>query len=78
MPAILDTPSEVQTWLSAAPWSDELKALIRPYEGELETYAVDRGVGKVQNDSEEFVKVRVASVLFCYFSCRVGDARQTA
>ncbi|GAA5985743.1 hypothetical protein JCM10908_007093 [Rhodotorula pacifica] len=58
MPAILSDPSAIEQWLSAEPWSDKLKALIRPLEeeGVLEWYAVDRGVGKVQNDSEEFVK----------------------
>ncbi|GAA6026063.1 hypothetical protein JCM8202_002950 [Rhodotorula sphaerocarpa] len=56
MPAILDTPSQVAAWLSPAPWSDKLQALIRPFEGELDFYPVDRGVGKVQNDSEEFIK----------------------
>lgn len=60
MPAILSNASEIELWLSAAPWSDKLKALIRPFGDELEYYAVDRGVGKVQNDSEEFVKVRMS------------------
>ncbi|GAA5881612.1 hypothetical protein JCM3774_006494 [Rhodotorula dairenensis] len=56
MPAILSNASEIESWLSAEPWSEKLKTLIRPFEDELECYAVDRGVGKVQNDSEEFVK----------------------
>lgn len=59
MPAILSNPAEIELWLSGEPWSERLKALIRPFEGDLECYAVDRGVGKVQNDSEDFVKVRV-------------------
>ncbi|GAA5956703.1 hypothetical protein JCM8115_000652 [Rhodotorula mucilaginosa] len=56
MPAILSTPSEIELWLSGEPWSERLKTLIRPFQGDLEYYAVDRGVGKVQNDSEDFVK----------------------
>lgn len=59
MPAILSDPAEIELWLSGEPWSERLKALIRPFEGDLEFYAVDRGVGKVQNDSEDFVKVRM-------------------
>jgi putative SOS response-associated peptidase YedK len=66
MPAILSTPSEIELWLSGEPWSERLKALIRPFEEELECYAVDRGVGKVQNDSEDFVKVRTPPAGLCF------------
>lgn len=56
MPAILPDHASVALWLSPDGWSDKLKAIIKPFEGDLEYYAVDRGVGKVQNDSADFIK----------------------
>ncbi|PRQ70631.1 hypothetical protein AAT19DRAFT_10788 [Rhodotorula toruloides] len=56
MPAILPDHSAIALWLSPDGWSDKLKSIIKPFEGELEYYAVDRGVGKVQNDSADFIK----------------------
>ncbi|GAA5939600.1 hypothetical protein JCM3775_002064 [Rhodotorula graminis] len=56
MPAILSSGAEIATWLSDSRWNDKLKALVRPFEGELECYAVDKGVGKAGNESEDFVK----------------------
>ncbi|BGP51863.1 hypothetical protein JCM10450v2_007823 [Rhodotorula kratochvilovae] len=56
MPAILSSASEIALWLSPRKWGPELKALVRPYEGECECYAVDKGVGKAGNESEEFIK----------------------
>ncbi|KAJ8291641.1 putative peptidase [Rhodotorula toruloides] len=56
MPAILPDHSAIALWLSPEGWSDKLKSIIKPFEGELEYYAVDRGVGKVQNDSADFIK----------------------
>lgn len=61
MPAILPDHSAIALWLSPDGWSDKLKSIIKPFEGELEYYAVDRGVGKVQNDSADFIKVRPGS-----------------
>ncbi|KPV73255.1 uncharacterized protein RHOBADRAFT_55027 [Rhodotorula graminis WP1] len=56
MPAILSSGAEIATWLSDSRWNDKLKTLVRPFEGELECYAVDKGVGKAGNESEDFVK----------------------
>ncbi|GAA5869320.1 hypothetical protein JCM1840_005439 [Sporobolomyces johnsonii] len=56
MPAILDSPEELQLWLSGAGFTDKVKALIRPFEGELEVYPVPAGVGKVGNDSKDFIE----------------------
>lgn len=58
MPCILENGSdEVRTWLdpNRHSWSKELQSLLRPYEGELITYPVDKAVGKVGNDSPNFI-----------------------
>ncbi|PNS19095.1 hypothetical protein CAC42_1831 [Sphaceloma murrayae] len=58
MPVIFDAGSEeVKTWLDPerAEWSKELQGLLRPFAGELEIYPVDRSVGKVGNNSPNFV-----------------------
>lgn len=58
MPVILDNGSDdLATWLDPArsTWSKELQSLLKPYDGELECYPVDRGVGKVGNNSPTFV-----------------------
>ncbi|QSZ33289.1 hypothetical protein DSL72_002877 [Monilinia vaccinii-corymbosi] len=63
MPVILDNGSEdLRAWLDPkrSSWSRELQSLLRPYDGELEIYAVSKEVGKVGNDSPNFV-VPVAS-----------------
>ncbi|KAK0615061.1 hypothetical protein B0T17DRAFT_582897 [Bombardia bombarda] len=63
MPVILDPGSEaLRMWLDPrrSEWSKELQGLLRPYAGELEVYAVSREVGKVGNNSPNFV-VPVAS-----------------
>ncbi|GAA6059894.1 hypothetical protein JCM10212_005277 [Sporobolomyces blumeae] len=56
MPAILDSTHEIETWLSPRPFDDKVKRLIRPFEGELDVYAVDQRVGKVGNESPDFIK----------------------
>ncbi|KAK4706054.1 hypothetical protein P7C70_g146, partial [Phenoliferia sp. Uapishka_3] len=56
MPAILTSPNEISLWLSDQPWNPEVQALIRPFEGKLECYKVPNEVGKVQNDSPDFIK----------------------
>jgi putative SOS response-associated peptidase YedK len=58
MPAILDSPSDVETWLSNRPFDDKVKSLVKPFGGRLEFYPVDKGVGKVGNDSRDFIKVK--------------------
>jgi lipopolysaccharide export LptBFGC system permease protein LptF len=63
MPVILDPGSEaMKTWLdpSRTTWSRELQSALKPYEGELECYAVPKEVGKVGNNSPDFT-VPVAS-----------------
>lgn len=63
MPVVLDNGSEdLRTWLDPkrSSWSKELQSLLKPYEGELEIYPVSKEVGKVGNDSPNFI-VPVAS-----------------
>lgn len=58
MPVIFDAGSEaVRTWLdpNRYEWSKELQSLLKPYEGELEIYAVSKDVGKVGNNSPSFI-----------------------
>ena len=58
MPVILETGWDaVKTWLDPdrSEWSAELQSLLRPYEGELECYAVSKDVGKVGNESAQFM-----------------------
>ncbi|KAI9889223.1 MAG: hypothetical protein M1814_005672 [Vezdaea aestivalis] len=58
MPAILENGSEEMTrWLDPqkTQWSKELQSLLRPFEGELELYPVSKEVGKVGNNSPNFI-----------------------
>ncbi|KAL2700539.1 hypothetical protein AAEP93_009062 [Penicillium crustosum] len=58
MPVILDSGSEaMKKWLdpSQKTWSKELQSLLKPYEGELECYPVPKDVGKVGNNSPNFI-----------------------
>lgn len=58
MPVILDPASEaMKTWLdpSRTTWSKELQSILKPYEGELECYPVSKDVGKVGNNSPDFL-----------------------
>ena len=58
MPVILDAGSEaMKTWLDPGrnKWSKELQALLQPYAGELECYPVSKDVGKVGNNSPDFI-----------------------
>ena len=64
MPVILENGSDaLRTWLdpNRSTWTKELQSLLKPYEGELEVYAVSKEVGKVGNNSPTFV-VPVASL----------------
>lgn len=58
MPVILDAGSdEMKVWLDPErnKWSKELQALLQPYRGELECYPVSKDVGKVGNNSADFI-----------------------
>jgi putative SOS response-associated peptidase YedK len=58
MPVILEAGSDpMKTWLDPgnAGWSKELQSLLKPYGGELECYPVDKAVGKVGNNSPQFM-----------------------
>lgn len=63
MPVIFDNGSEeMWRWLDPKryEWSSDLQNVLKPYEGELECYAVAKEVGKVGNNDESFI-VPVAS-----------------
>src|ERR1700753_2592398 len=58
MPVILNPGSEdIRTWLdpNRFEWSKELQQLLKPFDGELEIYPVNKDVGKVGNDSPSFI-----------------------
>ncbi|KAJ5295961.1 hypothetical protein PENANT_c001G00974 [Penicillium antarcticum] len=58
MPVILDPASEgMNKWLdpNTTTWSRDLQSILRPYEGELECYPVPKDVGKVGNNSPDFI-----------------------
>lgn len=58
MPVILEPNSDaMRTWLdpSRTTWSKELQSILKPYEGELECYPVPKEVGKVGNNSPDFI-----------------------
>ncbi|KAI0134674.1 hypothetical protein BJ170DRAFT_211290 [Xylariales sp. AK1849] len=58
MPVILNNGSEqLRTWLDPKrhEWSRELQSLLKPFDGELEVYPVNKDVGKVGNNSPTFM-----------------------
>lgn len=58
MPVILEPGSpEMAAWLDPrrTTWTEELQSILKPYEGELEIYPVSKEVGKVGNNSPDFV-----------------------
>lgn len=58
MPVIFDNGSEaIRTWLdpNRYEWNNDLQSLLKPYEGELEIYPVNKDVGKVGNNSPSFI-----------------------
>ncbi len=58
MPVILNPGSDaVKTWLdpTRTKWSRELQSLLKPFEGSLECYPVNKQVGKVGNNSPDFI-----------------------
>ncbi|EEP80325.1 conserved hypothetical protein [Uncinocarpus reesii 1704] len=58
MPVILEPGSaEMAAWLDPhrTTWTKELQSMLKPYEGELEAYPVNKDVGKVGNNSPDFI-----------------------
>ncbi|KKZ62907.1 hypothetical protein EMCG_02752 [[Emmonsia] crescens] len=58
MPVILEPGSpEMAAWLDPhrVTWSKDLQSILKPYEGELECYPVSKEVGKVGNNSPDFI-----------------------
>ena len=58
MPVILDPDTDaMRLWLdpTANKWSKELQSLLKPFDGELECYPVNKEVGKVGNNSPDFI-----------------------
>jgi hypothetical protein len=58
MPVVLDQNSEeMRIWLdpNRITWSKDLQSILKPYEGELECYPVSKEVGKVGNNSPDFL-----------------------
>ncbi|KAL3461006.1 hypothetical protein BJX64DRAFT_289756 [Aspergillus heterothallicus] len=58
MPVILEPNSEAwNVWLDPkrTTWSKELQAALKPYEGDLDCYQVSKEVGKVGNNSPDFI-----------------------
>jgi putative SOS response-associated peptidase YedK len=58
MPVILENGSEEMfRWLNPEKfkWDSELQAILKPYQGELECYPVPKEVGKVGNNSPNFI-----------------------
>ncbi|GAB0138488.1 hypothetical protein EsDP_00006723 [Epichloe bromicola] len=58
MPVILSPGSdEIRQWVDPGryEWSRELQSLLKPFDGELEVYPVNKDVGKVGNSSPSFI-----------------------
>ena len=57
MPVILEPDSdELRRWLDPnEPWSESLGKILQPFQGNLECYPVNKDVGKVGNNSPNFV-----------------------
>lgn len=58
MPVVLDQNSgAMKTWLdpNRTTWSNDLQSILKPYKGELECYPVSKEVGKVGNNSPDFL-----------------------
>lgn len=58
MPVLLEAGSEaIRTWLDPhqTSWSKQLQSLLKPFQGELEIYPVNKEVGKVGNNSPSFI-----------------------
>ena len=58
MPVILENGSDaMRTWLDPKrnEWDKELQSLLKPFQGDLECYPVIKDVGKVGNNSPDFI-----------------------
>lgn len=56
MPLILEPGTNAMArWLDDDAWSEDLMALLKPYEGSLDCYAVKKEIGKVGNNSPDFI-----------------------
>ena len=58
MPVILEPDTDaMRLWLDPTnnTWTKELQSILKPYEGELECYQVNKDVGKVGNNSPDFI-----------------------
>jgi len=58
MPVILEPNTDaMRLWLDPTQnkWSKELQSMLKPFEGELECYPVSKEVGKVGNNSPDFI-----------------------
>jgi hypothetical protein len=58
MPVILEPGSEqMKAWLDPrqTTWTPELQSILKPYGGELDCYPVSKEVGKVGNNSPDFI-----------------------
>lgn len=58
MPVILEPGSEkMKKWLDPhqTTWTKELQSILKPYEGDLECYPVSKEVGKVGNNSPDYI-----------------------
>ncbi|CCC13018.1 hypothetical protein SMACR_06161 [Sordaria macrospora] len=58
MPVILEPRSDaLRKWLDPErnTWGEKLQGVLKPFEGELEVYPVDKRVGKVGNDGEDLI-----------------------
>jgi hypothetical protein len=67
MPVILADEESITTWLdtSSGQWSDNLAKLLKPFDlpDGLVSYPVPKEVGKVGNQSPDFLKVSLLSLL---------------
>jgi len=56
MPVLLETDEEIDRWLDKEIPFEEVKKLLRPYQGKLEIFPVSTFVSKIGNDTEECCK----------------------
>jgi putative SOS response-associated peptidase YedK len=85
MPVILEAGSEeMKTWLDPdlIGWNKDLQSMLRPFGGEFVCYPVDKAVGKVGNNSPQFVvpidSTENKSNIANFFSNQKAKANQIA